>query len=199
MRVLLLDNHDSFTWNLAQALMVLGARVDVKPSDAIALGEVCGGRFDALVVSPGPGRPERSGITVDAVREAPRTMPVLGVCLGHQAIGLAFGARVVHAPRPVHGKTAEIRHDGAGVFRGVPSPFVATLYHSLCLDPGSLPDALRPTAWSAEGVLMGLRHRTLPLEGVQFHPESVLTAWGGRLLGNFLAMVEDRRGRAGAA
>jgi anthranilate synthase/aminodeoxychorismate synthase-like glutamine amidotransferase len=186
MRVLLLDNQDSFTWNLAQALSVLGARVEVEASDSLSLTRVRDGTFDALVVSPGPGRPERAGRSVEAVREAPRTMPVLGVCLGHQAAAVAFGGRVVHAPRPVHGKTSAVRHDGTGVFRGLPSPFVATRYHSLCVEPRSLPDSLLATAWSDDGVLMGLRHRTLPLEGVQFHPESILTGWGERLLGNFL-------------
>lgn len=198
MRLLLLDNHDSFTWNLAQALLVLGVDVDVERSDRIDVPRICGGAYDALVVSPGPGRPEASGVSVDAVREAPRVMPVLGVCLGHQAIAVAFGGRVSHAPKPVHGKASEIHHDGSGVYRGVPSPFPATRYHSLCVEPESLPDALRPTAWSTDGVLMGIRHRTLPLEGVQFHPESILTSWGGRILENFVAATGRHRS-AGAA
>ncbi len=192
MNVLVLDNHDSFTWNLVQAVSALGARVEVASADAVSLAQVLGGGFDGLIVSPGPGRPEGSGITVSAVREAPRSMPVLGVCLGHQAAVLAFGGRVVHAPDPIHGKTSAIVHDGRGVFRGLPSPFRATRYHSLCADVASLPPCLEPSAWSEDGVLMGIRHRELPLEGVQFHPESILTEHGDRLLANFL----DRLPRA---
>jgi anthranilate synthase/aminodeoxychorismate synthase-like glutamine amidotransferase len=194
--VLVLDNHDSFTWNLVQAVSALGARVEVLSSDAVSLAEVVDGRFAGLIVSPGPGRPERSGIIVAAVREAPRTMPVLGVCLGHQAAVLAFGGKVVHASEPVHGKTSPILHDGRGIFRGLPSPFRATRYHSLCADVSSLPACLEASAWSDDGVVMGIRHRELPLEGVQFHPESILTEHGDRLLSNFLEGLprrDDRR------
>jgi anthranilate synthase component 2 len=192
-RVFLLDNHDSFTWNLAQALMVLGATVEVELSDSVSISEIREGRFDALVVSPGPGRAEDAGMIVEAVALACRFVPVLGVCLGHQAVALAFGARVVHAPHPVHGKTSLIRHDGSGVFRGIPSPFTATRYHSLCVEAASLPDCLLPTAWSSDGVIMGLRHRDLPVEGVQFHPESIATPWGPHLLGNFVSRVASPR------
>jgi anthranilate synthase component 2 len=197
--VLVLDNHDSFTWNLVQAVSALGARVEVRSADAVSLAEVLHGGFDGLIVSPGPGRPERSGITVAAVREAPRSMPVLGVCLGHQAAVLAFGGKVVHAPDPIHGKTSPIVHDGRGVFRGLPSPFRATRYHSLCADAPSLPPCLEPSAWSDDGVVMGIRHRDLPLEGVQFHPESILTEHGDRLLANFLERFPQRERRPDSA
>lgn len=192
MNLLVLDNHDSFTWNLVQAVSVLGARVEVASADAVTLAEVLNGGFDGLIVSPGPGRPERAGITVAAVREVPRTMPVLGVCLGHQAAVLAFGGKVVHAPQPVHGKTSRIVHDGAGIFRGLPSPFRATRYHSLCAEVLSLPRCLEVSAWSEDGVVMGVRHRELPLEGVQFHPESILSECGDRLLANFLDRLPRR-------
>lgn len=195
MNVLVLDNHDSFTWNLVQAVSALGARVEVASADAIALADVLRGGFDGLIVSPGPGRPERAGITVAAVREAPRTMPVLGVCLGHQAAVLAFGGKIVHAAAPIHGKTSWIVHDGQGIFRGLPTPFRATRYHSLCADASSLPPCLEPSAWSEDGVVMGVRHRDLPLEGVQFHPESILTEHGDRILGNFLESLPRRERR----
>ena len=192
-RVLLLDNHDSFTWNLAQYLAELGAEVDVRMSDAIALEECVDGRYDAFVVSPGPGRPENAGISLDLVRAAAeRRMPLLGVCLGHQALGQAYGARVVHAPRPVHGKTSRIEHDGTGVFAGLPPSFEATRYHSLVVEEASLPDELAVTARSEDGLVMGLAHRDLPLHGVQFHPESVLTLEGHRLLRNFLDLALPR-------
>lgn len=189
MRVFVLDNHDSFTWNLVQALLVLGAEVEVAANDGTTVAAIESGGFDALVISPGPGRPEKAGITEEAVRDLGPRLPILGVCLGLQAIGRVFGGRVVHAPRPVHGKTSRIEHDGRGVFHALPQPFDAMRYHSLCLDPVSLPRELEVTARSEDGVVMGIRHRALPLEGVQFHPESILTPCGDRVLANFLKGV----------
>jgi len=189
--VLLLDNYDSFTWNLAHALEQLGADVEVLLNDAITPEGVARGGFEALVISPGPGRPEGAGISLDVVRQAAGRTPLLGVCLGHQAIARAFGARVARAPHPVHGKISPIVHDGRGLYRGLPRPFAATRYHSLAVERAGLPDGLIVDAWTAEGVVMGLRHRDWPLWGVQFHPESVLTREGPRLLGNFLALAAD--------
>ncbi|HEX4823319.1 MAG TPA: aminodeoxychorismate/anthranilate synthase component II [Candidatus Polarisedimenticolaceae bacterium] len=185
MRVLLVDNHDSFTWNLVQALRRLGATVEVVPSD----GEQDFDAFDALVVSPGPGRPEDAGTSVETIKSAPSTLPILGVCLGHQAIAVAFGGAIVPAKALVHGRTSAIRHDGRGVFAGVPSPFEATRYHSLAVDPEALPAELEACAFSDDGTIMGLRHRTRPVHGVQFHPESILTEEGGRLFERFLAIA----------
>jgi anthranilate synthase component II len=194
-RVLLLDNHDSFTWNLAQYLAELGATVDVRLSDAIDLADCVDGRYEAFVVSPGPGRPENAGITLDLVRAAAeRELPLLGVCLGHQALGQAYGARVVHAPRPVHGKTSRILHDGTGVFAGLPPGFEATRYHSLVVEEASVPVELAVTARTDDGLVMGLAHRELPLHGVQFHPESVLTVEGRHVLRNFLDLARATEG-----
>jgi anthranilate synthase component 2 len=189
-RVLLLDNYDSFTWNLAHYLEELGAEVDVRLNDEVSVDWVLGQGFAAWVVSPGPGRPEESGITLDLVRRAGPT-PLLGVCLGHQALALVHGAEVVRAPAPVHGKTSRIRHDGRGVFGGLPPDFDAMRYHSLAVDPRGLPPELTVCARSEDGVVMGLRHATLPLHGVQFHPESVLTLRGQALLGNFLRLAAE--------
>jgi len=188
-RVLLIDNHDSFTWNLAHALGVLGAEVEVALSDEVSAADVVAARCEAAVISPGPGRPEHAGEIVSVVRSCSGRLPLLGVCLGHQAIAQAFGGRIVGASELVHGKTSPIRHDGRGVFEGIPNSFEAARYHSLTVDPLSLPAALEPCAWAPDGTLMGLRHRSHPVHGVQFHPESILTGWGGRLLGNFLAIV----------
>jgi anthranilate synthase component II len=188
-RVLLIDNHDSFTWNLAHALGVLGAEVEVALSDGVGAGDVSAARCEAVVISPGPGRPEHAGAIVSVIRSCAGRLPLLGVCLGHQAIAQAFGARVVGAATLVHGKTSPIRHDGRGVFEGLPIPFEATRYHSLTVDPLTLPAELEPCAWAPDGTLMALRHRSLPIHGVQFHPESILTPDGGRLLGNFLSSV----------
>jgi anthranilate synthase/aminodeoxychorismate synthase-like glutamine amidotransferase len=184
-RVLVLDNYDSFTYNLVQYLGELGADPVVIRNDAMPPDEAAD-RFhpERLVVSPGPGRPETAGLSIDYVLAFGSEMPTLGVCLGHQAIAVAYGGEVGPAPEPRHGKTSEISHDGNGVFAGLPNPFVATRYHSLAAV--SLPDVLEPTATSEEGVNQGLRHRTLPVEGVQFHPESIMTVEGKRLLGNFL-------------
>ncbi len=189
MRVFVLDNHDSFTWNLVQALLVLGAEVEVAANDGTTAAAIGSSGFDAVVISPGPGRPEKAGIIEEVVRDLGPRLPILGVCLGLQAIGRVFGGRVVHAPRPVHGKTSRIEHDGRGVFRDLPRPFDAMRYHSLCLDPASLPPELEVSARSEDGVVMGIRHRVLPIEGVQFHPESILTPCGDRVLANFLGGV----------
>jgi anthranilate synthase component 2 len=185
-RVLLVDNYDSFAFNLVQAFASLGAEVIVRRDDALSVDEAVALAPGAVVVSPGPRTPAEAGISVDLVRAAAaRGIPLLGVCLGHQAIGAAFGGRVVRAARPVHGKTSEVLHDGRGVYVGLPSPIVAMRYHSLVvLEP--LPAELEATARTASGELMGLRHRALPIEGVQFHPESFMTPHGPALLANFL-------------
>jgi anthranilate synthase/aminodeoxychorismate synthase-like glutamine amidotransferase len=185
-RVLLIDNYDSFTFNLAQALEVLGAEVVTVRNDAVEAGELPDFAPTHLVISPGPGTPSGSGVTMDAVRLFAGKVPVLGVCLGHQAIGQCFGAELVRAPRPVHGKVSSISHDSRTIFRGLESPFEATRYHSLMLD--SIPAVLEVSARSEDGLVMGVRHRRMPVEGVQFHPESILTGCGVDLLGNFLAM-----------
>ena len=185
--VLLVDNYDSFTYNLAQALGALGATVDVVRADDARLLAAIDAPPDRLVISPGPGRPEAAGRSPQLVREAPeRGIPTLGVCLGLQCAAIAFGARVVRAPEPRHGKTSFVRHDGKGIFRGVPDPTEATRYHSLMVEEASLPAELAVTARSDDGVVMALRHARLPLEAVQFHPESVLTKDGMRMLENFL-------------
>jgi anthranilate synthase component 2 len=186
-KVLLLDNYDSFTYNLAQYLGELGHAPVVHRNDAISIGEIDSMRPDRIVISPGPGRPEAAGISVDLITYAGARIPVLGVCLGHQAIGQAFGASVVRAPVLMHGKVSTIHHDGRGVFSGVAQPFVAGRYHSLMVsDP--LPDCLERCARTDDGVIMGLRHRTWPVHGVQFHPESVLTGEGRKILRNFLEL-----------
>lgn len=187
MRVVIVDNYDSFTFNLAQGLAQLGAEVDVIRADDDRLAEAIASRPDRLVISPGPGRPEAAGRSPALVREAPAAgIRTLGVCLGLQCAAVAFGAAVVRAPEPRHGKTSAIRHDGKGIFAGVPDPTTATRYHSLMVDERSLPDDLEVTARSEDGVVMALRHRSLPLEAVQFHPESVLTVDGPAMLRNFL-------------
>ena len=186
-RVLLVDNYDSFTFNLAQALGALGAGVTVLRADDPALDRAMASRPDRVVISPGPGRPEVAGRSTELVRTAPeRGIPTLGVCLGLQCAAVAFGAAVVRAPEPRHGKTSPVRHDGQGIFTGIPDPTVATRYHSLMVDPATLPDDLVVSARSDDGVVMALRHRTLPLEAVQFHPESVLSADGVAMLRNFI-------------
>jgi anthranilate synthase component 2 len=185
MKVLVLDNYDSFTYNLVQYLGELGAEPLVFRNDVLPPEAAADMAPDRLVISPGPGRPEAAGYSVRYVRELGPTIPTLGVCLGHQAIAFAFGARIDRAPEPRHGKTSLISHDGAGVFAGLPNPFVATRYHSLAVV--DLPSELIVAAHSEDGVVQGIRHRDLPIEGVQFHPESVMTVEGKALLGNFLA------------
>ena len=186
-RVLLVDNYDSFTFNLAQAMSALGAEVTVLRADDAGLDAALDARPDRVVISPGPGRPEAAGRSPQLARVAPeRGIPTLGVCLGLQCAAIAFGGAVVRAPEPRHGKTSMIRYDGRGVFQGIPDPTVATRFHSLMVDPATLPTALEVSARSDDGVVMALRHRTLPLEAVQFHPESVLSADGVAMLRNFL-------------
>jgi anthranilate synthase component II len=188
-RVLVIDNYDSFVYNLVQELGELGAEPVVFRNDAIDVGGIRAARPDAVLISPGPGRPEDGGVSLAAIRELAGEIPLLGVCLGHQCIGQAYGGDIVAAPHLMHGKTSEIHHDGQGLFAGLPNPFVATRYHSLVVRPDSVPDELEVTATSTDGVVMGLRHRTRRVEGVQFHPESVLTASGPALLANFLAQL----------
>ncbi len=186
-RVVLIDNYDSFTYNLVQYLGELGAEVLVHRHDAIDVAGIAALRPSHLVISPGPKTPDEAGISVEAIRELAGRLPIFGVCLGHQAIGRAFGGTIVRGREPVHGKTSEIHHDGRAVFSGLDNPMVATRYHSLVIDPALAPDLVR-TAWCDDDVVMGVRHRDLPVEGVQFHPESILTGSGRALLANFLAL-----------
>ncbi len=188
-RVLLVDNYDSFVYNLVQELGELGADPIVYRNDAIDVAGIRRANPDAVVISPGPGRPESAGISMAAIESLAGEVPILGVCLGHQCIGQVFGGRVVGAPKLMHGKTSEIRHCGTGIFAGLPNPLVATRYHSLVVAPESVPPELTVTATTADGVVMGLRHAELAVEGVQFHPESILTPSGPSLLDNFLRQV----------
>ena len=189
--ILLLDNYDSFTFNLFHRLGELGARIEVRrndfstPDDALRLG------MDAVVISPGPCDPDRAGISLGLIEAAAQVCPVLGVCLGHQAIGQVFGGRVVRAPSPMHGKVSLIHHDGTGLFRALPNPFPATRYHSLIVERDTLPSELKVNAWTEDGLIMGLRHERLPVHGVQFHPESIETVAGHALLKNFLDIVSS--------
>jgi anthranilate synthase component II len=193
--LLLIDNYDSFTYNLVHYLGELGAEAVVYRNDALTVQDAVALRPDAIVISPGPCDPDRAGITLPLVRAAAGRFPVLGVCLGHQAIAQAFGATITRADRVMHGKLSPIEHDGTGVFADLPSPFAATRYHSLTAAPGTVPDALVVNARTADGTIMGLRHRSLPIHGVQFHPESIETEHGHRLLRNFLELA-GVRGRA---
>ena len=185
--ILLIDNYDSFTYNLAQCLGQLGEKLEVRRNDQITLDEIAARRPDRIVISPGPGVPEDAGICVEVIRRFAGKMPILGVCLGHQAIGQAFGGRVIRAPKLMHGKTSRIHHDAKTIFRKLPQDFVATRYHSLIVERKSLPKELKISA-ETDGLIMGLRHRKLLVEGVQFHPESVLTEVGLQILRNFLAL-----------
>lgn len=185
MRVLLLDNYDSFTFNLYQQIAGLGAEVDVVRNDEVTVREVTDGSPDAIVISPGPSVPERAGIAVELVRELGATTPMLGVCLGHQAMGVAYGGRVIRV-EPVHGKRWPVEHHGQGSFAGLPSPFDAARYHSLAVERASLSPDLHVTAWSHDGTVMGMLHRSHPVEGIQFHPESILTDHGEALMRSFL-------------
>ena len=184
--VLMIDNYDSFTYNLVQYLGELGEEVRVFRNDEIGLDEIDSMRPERIVISPGPCTPNEAGVSVPLVKRFAGKVPILGVCLGHQSIGQAFGGRIIHAQRLMHGKTSDIEHSGRGVFRGLPKPFQATRYHSLAVERASLPECLEVTAWSDDGEIMGLRHKTLAVEGVQFHPESILTEHGHQLLRNFL-------------
>jgi anthranilate synthase component 2 len=196
MRLLMIDNYDSFTYNLVQYLGELGVETDVLRNDVVTVDQLLAREPAGLVVSPGPGTPSDAGVSVEAVRRfGERGVPVFGVCLGHQSIGQAFGGRIVRARSIMHGKTSRIDHDDRGVFTGLPRPFEATRYHSLVIEEASLPDELEITARTEDGEIMGVRHRDLPVEGVQFHPESILTRSGKDLLGNFVRICE----KAGAA
>ncbi len=197
--ILLIDNYDSFTFNLVHFLGDLGAVCDVRRNDTLSVAAALALAPEAVVISPGPCTPSEAGICVDLIRAAPADLPILGVCLGHQAIGQAFGATVARAPLPMHGKTSQISHDGRGVFAGLPNPFAATRYHSLMVAEETLPPALIATAHSEDGVLMALCHRERPIFGVQFHPESIASVGGHEILGNFLAIARDRGAPARAA
>jgi len=190
-RLVVIDNYDSFTYNLVQHLETLGAACDVILNDACDVGGIASRMPHGIVISPGTCTPDEAGVSLGAVMRLSGTVPILGVCLGHQSIGQAFGGRVVRASRLMHGKTSPILHDGKSIFRGLSNPFIATRYHSLLVQKESLPDVLEVSAWTAEGEIMGLRHKTLPVEGVQFHPESILTEEGMALLKNWLEELPE--------
>jgi anthranilate synthase/aminodeoxychorismate synthase-like glutamine amidotransferase len=187
--ILLIDNYDSFTFNLVHFLGDLGARCEVVRNDRLTVAEAMARAPEAIVLSPGPCTPNEAGICLDLIVAAAGRIPLLGVCLGHQAIGQAFGGDVVRAPAPMHGKISRVRHENSDIFAGIPTPFAATRYHSLIVAADTMPDVLLPTAWSDDGIVMGLRHRTLPVFGVQFHPESIASEHGHDLLRNFLAIA----------
>ena len=190
---LLLDNYDSFTYNLRHYLGELGAEVEVRRNDAISADEALALGAEGIVISPGPRDPDRAGICLEVVEKAAGRLPILGVCLGHQCIGQAFGGKVILAPRPMHGKVSDITHNASGVLSGIPSPFKATRYHSLTLERQSLPDCLEITAESDDGVIQGIAHRDLPIHGVQFHPESIASEHGHQLIQNFLDLARERK------
>jgi anthranilate synthase component 2 len=193
--VTLIDNYDSFTWNLVHYLGSLGATVTVHRNDKISVAQVMASQPDAIVLSPGPCTPREAGICLDLVTAAAQTIPIMGVCLGHQTIGEAFGGEVVRAPIPIHGKLSEITHNGAGLFRGINGPFAATRYHSLVVKRDTLPDVIEATATTDDNLIMALQHRTLPVHGVQFHPESILSEHGHLILKNFLEIARDWNAR----
>jgi anthranilate synthase component 2 len=187
--ILVIDNYDSFTWNIVHYLRALGAEIRVERSDEISVVEALASRADGIIVSPGPGGPEEAGISMALVEAcAAAARPLLGICLGHQAIAAAYGARIVRAAKVMHGKTSIVRHDGTGLFHGLPSPFTAARYHSLVMEPASLPECLIVSATADDGTVQGLRHRSLPIHGVQFHPESIASEGGHRLLENFIRL-----------
>jgi len=190
--LLLIDNYDSFTYNLVHYLGELGADTEVRRNDALTVDEALALRPDGIVLSPGPCDPDKAGICMDLIEAAAGRVPVFGVCLGHQAIGQVFGGRIVRAPVPMHGKISPVHHHGGGVLAGLPDNFEATRYHSLTIAPDSMPDSLEATAWTEDGVIMALRHKTLPIHGVQFHPESIASQFGHKILQNFLAIAERR-------
>jgi len=191
--ILVIDNYDSFTYNLVHYLNELGARTLVRRNDALTVQEAIGLKPDAILLSPGPKAPAQAGICLPLLRGAPEDMPIFGVCLGHQAMGEAYGGEVIRAKAIMHGKTSPILHEGASVFKGLPSPFTATRYHSLAVNRATLPEELEITAWTEDGEIMGLAHRTRPVHGVQFHPESIATDCGHQLLGNFLDLANVPR------
>ena len=188
-KLLLIDNYDSFTYNLVQAFLILGAEIDVHRNDAITVEEALTQKHTHLVISPGPGTPRDAGVSMQMIEAFAGRIPIFGVCLGHQSLVEVFGGKVVRAPRLMHGKVSPVAHDGKGMFNGMPEPFQAGRYHSLIAEPSSMPDVLEVTARTAEGEIMGVRHKSLPIEGVQFHPESVLTPEGPVLMGNFLKIL----------
>lgn len=185
--ILLIDNYDSFTYNLVQLVGAFHRDITVVRNDKISVAEVAALRPERIIISPGPGRPENAGICVELIKAVGPTIPLLGVCLGHQAIGYAFGAEIIHAPTLMHGKVSLIQHDGSGIFKSLPQGFPATRYHSLVIAEETLPKTLRVTSRTTEGVVMGIRHTEFPLEGIQFHPESILTTSGPSLIANWLA------------
>jgi len=194
--IVMIDNYDSFTFNLVQYLAEMGQELVVYRNDEVSVDDVLADKPDKIVISPGPGRPEEAGISIDLIKAAAGKIPVLGVCLGHQAIGAAFGGKVVHAGVLVHGKTSKISHDGKTIFEGLPNPFIATRYHSLVVERESLPPELEISAETEDGLIMALRRRDFPSEGVQFHPESILTSEGKALLRNFVAAGDTSRAAA---
>ena len=194
--ILVVDNYDSFTYNLVHYLAELGADAPVIRNDAMGVNEALALGAEGVLLSPGPGAPDQAGICLDMIRQAPPHLPILGVCLGHQAIGQAFGGEVVRAKQLMHGKTSPIRHEGRSVFAGLPDPFTATRYHSLAVRRESLPECLQVTAWTEDGEIMGLAHRERPIHGVQFHPESIATEHGHELLDNFLKLARPQPARA---
>jgi anthranilate synthase component 2 len=186
--LLVIDNYDSCTYNLVQFLGELGAEPVVRRNDQVTVAEIAAGGYRGVVISPGPGVPQGAGVSLAAIRELGGKLPILGVCLGHQAIGEAFGGRIVRAPQPIHGKASRVTHDGRGIFAGIPAQIEVGRYHSLVIEPATCPQVLEITATTADGIIMGVRHRTLPIEGVQFHPESVLTHSGMQILSNFVRL-----------
>jgi anthranilate synthase component II len=197
--LLLIDNYDSFTFNLVHFLGDVGGRCEVVRNDKVTVEAALSRNPEAIVLSPGPCTPNEAGICLDLIAAAAGKVPILGVCLGHQAIGQAFGGQVVRAPAPMHGKLSKISHDGTGILAGVPSPFSATRYHSLIVAQDTLPDVLIPTAWTEDGLIMAMHHRDLPIHGVQFHPESLASEHGHRILANFLAIARGSNAPARAA
>jgi anthranilate synthase/aminodeoxychorismate synthase-like glutamine amidotransferase len=197
--ILLIDNYDSFTFNLVHFLGDLGARCEVWRNDKISVDQAMAKQPEAIVLSPGPCTPNEAGICMDLVAAAAGKIPILGVCLGHQAIGQVYGGKVIRGPMPMHGKQSAISHTGTDIFEGLPSGFRATRYHSLVVERDSLPDVLMPTAWTEDGLIMGMRHRALPVFGVQFHPESIVTEHGHKLLDNFLSIARGSNAPARAA
>ncbi len=191
--ILVIDNYDSFTYNLVQYLGELGAAVEVRRNDAVSVKDIRGIAPTGVLISPGPGRPEEAGVSLDLIAELGATTPIFGVCLGHQSIAQHFGASVVRAERLMHGRTSEIHHEGRGVFESLPSPLTATRYHSLIVERDTIPDEIEVTAWTDRGEVMGIRHTTLPIEGVQFHPESFLTEHGHELIRNWLSTLPASR------
>ena len=197
--ILLIDNYDSFTFNLVHFLGDVGARCEVWRNDKLSVADALAMAPEAIVLSPGPCTPNEAGICLELIKAAAGRFPILGVCLGHQAIGQAFGGEVVRAPMPMHGKVSQVSHDASGLFAGLPSPFGATRYHSLTVERTTLPDTLVANAWTEDGLVMGLHHRSLPIHGVQFHPESIASAHGHEMLANFLAIARGSNTPARAA